>query len=173
MRNHGRNTEEWVKRIHAIPAFLTLKCAHIVTKENFLDLRVLLECNSLIIVSKLIKESFSIQEVLCDILLWLTFIELIMHAVEHVPQEFCWVMLLKSNKLRSHFWDGFFYIRRGNATSTSLTNTHEQLAVSGANLRLSCSILLVLPTEEVFSQWSCGHNALQSWIHKASVSNIL
>lgn len=96
-----------------------------------------------------------------------------MHTVQHISQKFGRVMLLKSNKLRSYFWDCLFDIRRGDTATTSLPDSHKQLGVGGANLSLGSFVFFVLATEEVLSKRSCSHHALKRRIHKASVSNVL
>jgi|TARA_B110000285_G_C14709544_1_gene417162 hypothetical protein len=37
MRHNSRDVEERIERINAMAAFLALECAHVITKEHFLD----------------------------------------------------------------------------------------------------------------------------------------
>jgi hypothetical protein len=55
-------------------AFLTFERADGVSEKHFLDFGVFLKTNSFVVITELIKESFSVSEIFGDILLWLSLV---------------------------------------------------------------------------------------------------
>jgi hypothetical protein len=70
-----------------VTTLLALKTADGVAKEHFLNFRIFLLGNRLVVIGELVQKRLTVGEVFGNVLLGLTFVQLIVHSVQQVSQE--------------------------------------------------------------------------------------